>query len=479
MSQTQGQAHSIRSQSSQSKVAPNYGEAFKTALIQGRIIEIDRYLEAGIDINQQFADGSLALNIAIQKADMPAISRLIEHDAKLDIKDAYNQTPLALAINQQNYQLIDFLLLNGASANFAPAGQQKPIVLAIVKQDHKIVEKLIEYGASEAKDDHCVVINATLYGTTAILKTITQYQDRFALNKKNKNGETALHIAADRALDQQVAILLAAKANPKLRDCYQDTPATSNSRQIFAYDGHQNQDTTKTQSSSAEIISFKDCQNSQELKILDSHSWGGKINLDEKTQRRQLPSRLQINRQFIEAELEEYFNIFEAIHFGRLDRVTELSAQKTNFTSKNTDGDTPLTYAIRQQKTQIVELLLQSGANPNAASNLELTPLIIAINEDNTEIVKLLLKEGANPRLTGYQDITPLFVAAMQNKPEMIEILFAHLELNLSDINDLNELAHNASQNNNETICNIIDMKILELSKQQISEVRLSQSLAG
>ena len=61
----------------------------------------------------------------------------------------------------------------------------------------------------------------------------------------------------------------------------------------------------------------------------------------------------------------------------------------------------------------------------------------------------------------------------------MIEILFAHLELNLSDINDLNELANNASQNNNEEICNIIDMKILELSKQQISDVRLSQSLAG
>ena len=117
MSPSQGQAYSLRSQSSQSKVAPNYGEAFKTAVIQGRIIEIDRYLEARIDINQQFADGSLALNIAIQKADMPAITRLIEHDAKLDIQDAYNQSPLALAINQQNHQLIDFLLLNGVERN--------------------------------------------------------------------------------------------------------------------------------------------------------------------------------------------------------------------------------------------------------------------------------------------------------------------------------------------------------------------------
>ena len=146
-----------------------------------------------------------------------------------------------------------------------------------------------------------------------------------------------------------------------------------------------------------------------------------------------------------------------------------------NFAVTNADGDTPLIYAIRQQKTQIVELLLNAGADPNTQNELELTPLIIAINENNPAIVKLLLNAGANPRLTGYQDINPLFVATMQNKPEMIKILFCYLELTQSDINELNELANNASQNNNEAICDILDMKIIELTRPEILEVRAIQ----
>lgn len=474
MSQMTDKTTILRSQSSHSLAKPYQGEAFKAAIIQGHYIEIDKFLAKGIDTNEQFTDGSLPLNIAIQKADIPIIVRLLKASAQINISDKFNQTPLSLAIAQQNTQIIDFLLQNGADPNFAAAGQQKPIIIAIHKKDDKTVQKLINCGAYEARDDDCVFIFATLYGTPEILNTLTKHPDLFDINKKNKNEETALYIAADRALDKQVTILLAAKANPKTPDRFSQTPATANSRQIFPYDGHSQSKQTGTFASN-NIISYRNLENLVEFQKFSERFWGGQIDLDQKTQRIQAPSRLEINRKLIEAEVEEYFNIFEAIHFGRYDRIKELTENMANFAVTNADGDTPLIYAIRQQKTQIVELLLNAGADPNTQNELELTPLIIAINENNPAIVKLLLNAGANPRLTGYQDINPLFVATMQNKPEMIKILFCYLELTQSDINELNELANNASQNNNEAICDILDMKIIELTRPEILEVRAIQ----
>lgn len=62
---------------------------------------------------------------------------------------------------------------------------------------------------------------------------------------------------------------------------------------------------------------------------------------------------------------------------------------------------TLLQQAINEEKTEAVKLLLNNGVDVNyRVSDEDLTPLMYAINTGNKELVNLLMQHGANPDLT-------------------------------------------------------------------------------
>jgi ankyrin repeat protein len=80
-----------------------------------------------------------------------------------------------------------------------------------------------------------------------------------------------------------------------------------------------------------------------------------------------------------------------------------------------------LRNAVRGCSTDVIELLLQRGINPNANYYLGDTILMTAIHRNDVEIVSLLLERSANPeqvgRYEGYviprlKETTPLILAA-------------------------------------------------------------------
>lgn len=79
-----------------------------------------------------------------------------------------------------------------------------------------------------------------------------------------------------------------------------------------------------------------------------------------------------------------------------------LAIKEVNLDSQTTIGDTALIYLCRYTRpskltTELFTLLIQAGADPNLANNIEHTPLIEAIRNEHFEIVKLLLAiEGLN-----------------------------------------------------------------------------------
>jgi len=58
-------------------------------------------------------------------------------------------------------------------------------------------------------------------------------------------------------------------------------------------------------------------------------------------------------------------------------------------------GYAPLHYAAKEGHREIVELLLDYGANMEIVDSNGLTPLLLAINSVKSDVVKLLLKKGA------------------------------------------------------------------------------------
>ncbi|MCA9419123.1 MAG: ankyrin repeat domain-containing protein [Candidatus Omnitrophica bacterium] len=72
--------------------------------------------------------------------------------------------------------------------------------------------------------------------------------------------------------------------------------------------------------------------------------------------------------------------------------------------------------AVYLNQAEMVELILEAGADPNLRQDhLQLTPLIIAVQEERPSIVAVLLEYGADPNLRCAEDSTALHRAAFLN----------------------------------------------------------------
>jgi uncharacterized protein len=69
----------------------------------------------------------------------------------------------------------------------------------------------------------------------------------------------------------------------------------------------------------------------------------------------------------------------------------------TAVNQKNVVGDTPLHIAASWGNVEMIEALLDHGADVNAPGEHGLTPVHIAAEEDNFEAVALLIARGAHP----------------------------------------------------------------------------------
>ena len=76
------------------------------------------------------------------------------------------------------------------------------------------------------------------------------------------------------------------------------------------------------------------------------------------------------------------------------------------------DGATALHWAAYHDDFELVDRLIDAGANVNAANDLGVTPLALASSNGNKAVVERLLEAGANPNVGGETGVTPLMQAA-------------------------------------------------------------------
>ncbi len=109
----------------------------------------------------------------------------------------------------------------------------------------------------------------------------------------------------------------------------------------------------------------------------------------------------------------------DAVQLGNVELVKELLKNRPgiNNTSGDGYGNTPLAIACQNGHNKLVELLIELGADANQSFRDGDTALLKACNgykpEFVTEIVEVLLKHGANPNLFTAGNDGPLHYAAM------------------------------------------------------------------
>lgn len=83
---------------------------------------------------------------------------------------------------------------------------------------------------------------------------------------------------------------------------------------------------------------------------------------------------------------------------------------------------TPLHLACRRENTQIVNILLENGAEVNATDGLGDTPLHIACENSNLTIMQKLLDNKANMHVHNKQGFKPYELGAVANLEEYSSI---------------------------------------------------------
>ncbi len=87
------------------------------------------------------------------------------------------------------------------------------------------------------------------------------------------------------------------------------------------------------------------------------------------------------------------------------------------------DGMTALFWAVYHDQADVVSLLLNAGANPDASNRYGMTPLIQAAMNGNSEIISMLLDAGVNPNEATLQGDTALMNAAQTGALNGVEAL--------------------------------------------------------
>uniref|UniRef100_A0A8P4K2F7 Poly [ADP-ribose] polymerase n=1 Tax=Dicentrarchus labrax TaxID=13489 RepID=A0A8P4K2F7_DICLA len=119
--------------------------------------------------------------------------------------------------------------------------------------------------------------------------------------------------------------------------------------------------------------------------------------------------------------------LFEACRSGDLERVRKLvSAENVN--SRDTAGrkSTPLHFAAGFGRKDVVDFLLQNGANVHARDDGGLISLHNACSFGHAEVVSMLLHHGADANARDNWNYTPLHEAAIKGKIDVCIVLLQH-----------------------------------------------------
>jgi len=108
---------------------------------------------------------------------------------------------------------------------------------------------------------------------------------------------------------------------------------------------------------------------------------------------------------------------------GNYNIVEILLEYGANHNDKNGLGETALHIAVKFGHTHIVGILLDFGANPNTTTLASDTPVHIAVKENNIEILKVLLTHNANASAKDKVWVTPLHIAAEDGNYQAVKLL--------------------------------------------------------
>ncbi|XP_069568768.1 dynein axonemal heavy chain 12 isoform X2 [Brachyistius frenatus] len=115
--------------------------------------------------------------------------------------------------------------------------------------------------------------------------------------------------------------------------------------------------------------------------------------------------------------------IRQAIRANRTDLVNLLLQHGSRVNQEGCYGRRPLHEASRLGQAELVNLLLEAGGRPDPRSNYGLTPLALAAQGGHLEVVETLLQRGADVMSQAHDEASVLYEACSSGDPAVVRLL--------------------------------------------------------
>uniref|UniRef100_A0A7N8Y5Q3 Ankyrin 1, erythrocytic a n=1 Tax=Mastacembelus armatus TaxID=205130 RepID=A0A7N8Y5Q3_9TELE len=386
-------------------------------------------LNRGANVNFTPKNGITPLHIASRRGNVIMVRLLLDRGAQIEAKTKDELTPLHCAARNGHVRIIEILLDHGSPIQAKTKNGLSPIHMAAQGDHMDCVKQLLQYNA-EIDDitlDHLTPLHVAAHcGHHRMAKVLL---DKGAKpNSRALNGFTPLHIACKKNHMRVMDLLLKHSASLEAVTESGLTPL-----HVASFMGHLN---------IVKILLQKGASPSASNVKVETP-----LHMASRAGHHEVAEFLLQNGAPVDAKAkDDQTPLHCAARMGHKELVKLLLEHKANPNSTTTAGHTPLHIAAREghvqtvrilldmeaqlqipsRVSQFLSLLLERGANPNAAGKNGLTPLHVAVHHNNLDVVNLLVSKGGSPHSAARNGYTALHIASKQNQVEVANSLLQY-----------------------------------------------------
>ncbi|XP_065576364.1 uncharacterized protein LOC136037570 [Artemia franciscana] len=437
------------------------------AVASGQVRIVAALLEVGVNIFARDTNNETPLHYAAWTGQKTIAKFLIEHGAEINAKSNYNRTPLSYAASNGHRDIIELLIISKADVRVQCPDGRTALHLAAWSASKDVVDILL--------------------------------QNKADVNAQDNNGMTPLHVAACNGNSNAIVLLIENKADvnakAKCGIAPLDTAVLGGHKEavylLIKNKAEVNKYVFTESTEKTPLHSAIDLCNKEIVEILVAN--GANVNIKCNNVTPLISAIKKNHKEIVEVLIANGANINAicgmpsvVIDLKAKEKVNPMNPIKVNPSKILHPEDNPLApihFAAVNGYTDIINLLIVSGASVNAVTDLGVTPLYLAAqygheegtkglieknaNGDyfdtegrtplhratlagHTNVVRVLLSNGANPTIKNNEGVTPLELAVDLSRFEVVKLLLHHDKVDINaKCNDEWTVLHIASMYNN------------------------------
>ncbi|KAH8197346.1 hypothetical protein TruAng_008476 [Truncatella angustata] len=421
--------------------------ALFAAVCHQHVDAVELLLQAGANPNLTCSNSWKALH-AVSRSGNEGIARLLlRHGANTEARDSVGWVPLHVASLYGNENIVAVLLEHHSNPNARAADQSTPLHIAADFGHEAVIRRLVQHGADLGAQ--CTVGNTPLHVAAMPRPFPTQVCLFVELgsnpNIANRVGNTPLHLAVRSGFNAEEAVipLLRHGADANIKNGYGWTPL------LLAISQRNNSDHFLDETATAII----------EEPATDVNSVSA----------------------LLQGETTPLVLAIESRNVKAVELLLRRGATFRHTVDRNGTPVGPVFLAAAvcsgPAEAEIMNLLLERGANPNEEVGAGISAVHVAALNGNAACLRLLLKRraGTDPGNVNHADAhgsTPMHVAAREQQPECIEVLLEHCaDVNAKDVSKATPL-HMAARTANEQSIRLLMAAGADVQTTEIYELK-------